>query len=297
MDELGRLMKRLRALIRQIDACSTLPSPSPFSPDGVSFWHRDLGWLSLTDAEAETYADVVGAFVKWVVTDRHGVLGAKEVQRHIQKAILEALDIAGRHPGTELPDRMAPALDVLRVRLTSPPRGWTAVVPISGLATAKRVSFGFVTFRTATPALVRRLQSSGRAIYQQALNSPEVRRAAGDQFCDEVGRAFTGSVVALVPVSAVDSEAAWELARARLEDTLDALNLLGDIGAARTRPHYCRIHGGAAAAGRVHMVMSRDQVVGPLVAPVHPLPFEDLPCRRTCPQDRPVGVGPPESRE
>jgi len=275
MDELARLLKRLRGLIRQIDACSTLPSPPLFSPDGVSFWHRDFGWLSLTDAEAEAYTDVVAAFVKWVVTDRHGVVGAKEVQRHIQKAILEALDIAARYPGTELRDRVAPALDVLRVRLTCPTKDWTAVVPISGLATTKRVTFGFVTFRTATPAFVRRLQSSGRAIYQQALNSPEVRRAAVARFCDEVGRAFTGSVLALVPVSAVDSEAAWDLARLRLEDTLDALNVLGDIA----RPGLVRITAGFTEVPLrqgVHMIMSRDQVVGPLVAPVHPLLFEDL---------------------
>jgi hypothetical protein len=262
MSSLSHLEKQVRDLIRQIDAGPPLPHPPPLTSGWVMFTRRGLGGLTLTGEEARGYRNAVAALTDWAKRYRKGVLSDRVISEHLQEAILTALDLAQARTDVALSRRVDDALSVLHLRLTRVPVMWRAVAVVSGIAMTNPVTFGPVKFTQGSAALLRRLRSSGRMILGQSLGTETGRKAAIAHFCKEVDERFGGKFLAIVPVCAVDHNAAWALAADRLEDTIDGLNFLGDLA----QPGLTRVVAGTAGQplrDASHMMCSADSITFP----------------------------------
>lgn len=120
MQALRPVLRRARGLIRQIDVITALPQPTLSSPGSIWFSHPELGSLLLTESDAQEYRDTLNALVEWAAKHRAGAMSAREVAKHLQRAILEALDIPGGSGQTSLQKRTATAVETLEQRLTCP---------------------------------------------------------------------------------------------------------------------------------------------------------------------------------
>jgi hypothetical protein len=181
------------------------------------------GTLNLSGEEARCYREILKELTEAITGD---IISQNAVERLVQKTIMSVLDIQERRRDQTFTQRLDGAIRELQKSLTIKPSVFQVYYPIGGLATdGLPMRVGKVNFCLLDEGHLSQFDMIYSEYYGD-LKEKENRLALIDTIRHSE---IIGKPIGLVEVSAIDSEAAKNLALKELIQVLDLINFYSDL--------------------------------------------------------------------
>jgi hypothetical protein len=219
---LNEALQKVRELLGSL-LVRTNPSGGPRLA-GPTFWRVDEGTLTLSEEEADEYAQCLQGLV--AVVSRTDAIGVRAVEELLQMALFSAFDIPGRR-SHDPEQRIQDALRELRRSLTAPLKRFRVFIRVDGLDTAGLPArVGTVEFAVFDESLMDQFRQAATLTTQ----SDEEKRNRLEPLNDLRSNAgLFGRTVAIAEVDALEWGGAHARALQSIRLVVDMINFFSDV--------------------------------------------------------------------
>lgn len=227
MSKFDKALENLASFIQRThDEVSAYKEQAPSVRGPMTMFSvKGYGSLRLDGEDVVQYRGVLDE----ILSAKSHVLSDKYAEKLVQRAVLESLDI-NAVAGGPFDQRLRNKVQNLKAALNAFPEEWQVHLRVCGLAAeGLPMTVGNVTFCLLDVGALGSLNESISTILDQTTHTADEKQVFKQRMADDLQHSLADKVAALVTVSAVDSDAASDLAAVELRRVLDILNFYSDI--------------------------------------------------------------------